>query len=207
MKNLKMKSQNEYIGDERFEKMLEHYRCPAPLNIVKMRFAGALCSPNLDLRPTDVISSFWPSGQEPRLETKNEAELFFRFFMGLWDEIFTTVKINKLHLEKISARTREELRAACLSRADEIEAGFVEGFWGGRERLNIPAYLAELIDSLSDLAEVYVRLATRAVSEDNSMEAVASAVRHTDKTVEKAFDFIIENSVLPRIEKLKRTIN
>ena len=61
--------------------MLAHYACEAPLDIIKMRFAGAICSPNLKLRPTDVISSFWPEGRAPRLETKNEADLFFKFFM------------------------------------------------------------------------------------------------------------------------------
>ena len=70
-----MKSQNEYIGDDSFKKMLDHYHCPTPLHVIKMRFAGAICSPNLELRPTEVISSFWPQGETPRLETKNEAEL------------------------------------------------------------------------------------------------------------------------------------
>lgn len=206
MKNLKMKSQNEYIGDDSFVKMLEHYNCPAPLGIIKMRFAGSICSPNLELRPTDVISSFWPEGQEPRLETKKEAELFFKFFMGLWDNIFSSVKINKIKLDKIKADSAEALREGCLSRAEEIEAGFVEGFWGGKENLKLPAYLAQIIDSLSDLAAVYQRLAEKAAAGENT-EALASAIHHTDRMVEKAIDFIIENSVLPRIEELKRTVN
>jgi len=61
--------ENKYIGDEKMNKLLEHYSCPTPLEIVKMRFIGAICSPNLELRPTDVISSFWPAGQSPRLHT------------------------------------------------------------------------------------------------------------------------------------------
>ena len=206
MKNIKMKSQNEYIGDDSFVKMLEHYRCSMPLNVIKMRFAGSICSPNLELRPTDVISSFWPKGQEPRLETKKEAELFFKFFMGLWDDIFTAVKVNKIRLEKIKADSQEALKEACLSRYDEIEVGFIEGFWGGKENLQLPAYLAEMIDSLSDLAALYARLADK-IDVADSLEAVSSAVHHTDRMVEKAIDFIIENSVLPRIEELKRTVN
>ena len=75
-----MKSENKYIGDDKFIKFLEHYNCPAPLEVVKLRFAGAICSPNSELRPTDVIASFWENNQAPRLETKNEAELFFKFF-------------------------------------------------------------------------------------------------------------------------------
>lgn len=206
MKKIKMKSQNEYIGDDSFTKLLEHYNCPMPLNIIKMRFAGAICSPNLELRPTDVISSFWPSGQEPRLETQKEAELFFKFFMGLWDKIFKDIKINKIKLEKIPSTTQEAVKEACYRRYDEIEAGYVEGFWGGKENLKIPAYLAEIIDSLSDLANVYKQLAQKADTAEN-ITALSSAIQHTDKMVEKAIEFIIENSVLPRIEDLKRQVN
>lgn len=111
MKKIKMKSQNNYIGDDKFQKMLEHYKCPTPLNVVKMRFCGAICSPNLDLRPTDVISSFWPAGQEPRLETKEEADLFFKFFMGLWDDYFAKVQANRVSLPVHKFKGREELKA------------------------------------------------------------------------------------------------
>ena len=92
---------NKYIGDEAFIKMLEHYSCPTPLNVIQMRFAGAICSPNMNLRPTDVISSFWEEGRSPRLETKSEADLFFKFFMGLWDEVFESVKNNEIKLPRI----------------------------------------------------------------------------------------------------------
>ena len=98
MKKIKMESQNKYLGDDKFKKFLEHYSCPTPLEIIKLRFAGSICSPNLELRPTDVISSFWEPGKSPRLETKDEADLFFKFFMGLWDEMFQQVKANKVHL-------------------------------------------------------------------------------------------------------------
>ncbi len=105
-----MESQNKYIGDESFKKFLGHYGCPTPLPVVKMKFAGAVCSPNLDLRPADVISSFWPAGQAPRLETKNEADLFFKFFMGLWDEVFQKVRENKIKLEPVKLSGREQIR-------------------------------------------------------------------------------------------------
>lgn len=206
MKNLKMKSQNEYIGDDSFQKMLNHYACPTSLNVIKMRFIGAICSPNIELRPTDVISSFWPSGSEPRLETKSEAELFFKFFMGLWDEMFLSVKINKVKLIKVKADSLEAFGALCLSRYNEIESGFVEGFWGGKENLKLPAYIAEIIDSMSELASIYTNILHKLAIADK-LEDISAAIKHTDRMVEKAIDFIIENSVLPRIDDLKRTMN
>ena len=96
---------NKYIGDEAFLKMLNHYNCPTPLNVIKMRFMGAICSPNLKLRPTDVISSFWPEGRTPRLETKAEADLFFKFFMGLWDKIFDDVKAIKVKVPPLKEKS------------------------------------------------------------------------------------------------------
>ena len=91
-----MQSQNEYIGDDNFQKFLQHYNCPTTIDVVKMKFAGAICSPNIDIRPTDVISSLWEESAQPRLETKKEAELFFKFFMGLWDDVFNKIRLNKM---------------------------------------------------------------------------------------------------------------
>lgn len=198
-----MKSENKYIGDEAFKKMLEHYKCQTPLDIVKMRFAGAVCSPNMDLRPSDVISSFWPQGLSPRLETKDEADLFFKFFMGLWDEIFDEVKLNKVRLPKTD---KQDLKNFCEARYNQVEWGYIEGFWGGKQDLKIPAYLAEVIDSLSDLASVYKSLSKK-IDNDEKSEEIIQTLEHTDKMVEKSISFIIENSVLPRIESLTRVVN
>lgn len=192
--------QNKYIGDESFIKMLEHYACPTPLGVVKMRFAGAICSPNLKLRPTDVISSFWEEGRAPRLETKAEADLFFKFFMGLWDEIFDEVKTVRVKLPPLKDKN---LASYCQTRFDEVERGYVEGFFGGEENLKMPGFLAQIIDSLSELALAYQKLGTKG---ENS-SAAWDAVKHTDKMVNRAIEFIIENAVLPRIEDLKRQVN
>lgn len=191
---------NKYIGDEAFVKMLEHYSCPTPLNVIKMRFGGAICSPNLKLRPADVIASFWEEGKTPRLETKAEADLFFKFFMGLWDEVFAQVTANKLELRKCDDKN---ISSYCEKRYDEVEQGFVEGFFGGEENLKMTGYLAEIVDSLSELALVYNKIGAK--GEDSA--ATWDAVHNTDKMVNRAIAFIIENSVLPRIDDLKRKVN
>lgn len=195
--------ENKYIGDEKMAKMLEHYDCPTPLEVVKMRFAGAICSPNLELRPTDVISSFWPQNQAPRLQTKDEADLFFKFFMGLWDEMFNLVKANDIKLDKLSAK---DLAYYCERRYAEVEFGYVEGFWGGKQDIKIPAFLAELIDNISELAAVYNTLGKK-LANGAETDEILQALQSCDKTVEKSISFVIENSVLPRIESLKRVVN
>ena len=95
-----MQSENVYIGDDKFQRFLAHYNCPTPVDVAKLKFAGAICSPNPNLRPTDVIASFFPDNAQPRLTTKAEAELFFKFFMGLWDQMFVEIKTNTLELPK-----------------------------------------------------------------------------------------------------------
>ena len=195
-----MQSENEYIGDDKFKKFLEHYECPTSLEVVKMKFAGAICSPNINLRPTDVISSFWEEGKTPRLETKKEADLFFKFFMGLWDDVFDAVKKVEL---KLPVSKEKDLIQYCQNRFEEVEQGYVEGFFGGQENLQIPGYLAQIVDSLSEMASLYIKIAQKG----EKSEAVWDAVKHTDKVVERSMAFIIENSVLPRIDDIKRTVN
>ena len=120
--------------------------------------------------------------------------------MGLWDEIFDEIKIAKIKLPQLADK---EITSYCQKRYDEIEQGYLEGFFGGEENLKIPGYLAQIVDSLSELAVVYQKIAAKG----ESSAAVWDAVKHTDKMVVRAIDFIIENSVLPRIEDLKRTVN
>ena len=197
---------NKYIGDDKFIKFLEHYGCELPLAVVKMRFIGAICSPNMELRPADVINSFWAKGKEPRLQTQKEADLFFKFFMGLWDEMFSFMQINKIRLSEQTLKEKEDVENYCLVRYNEIENGFVEGFWGGKSDLKIPSFIAELMDSLSELADVYAYMPEKAEKAKN-FEAIKKALLDTDKMVEKSFAFVIENLVLPKINELRRTVN
>lgn len=199
-----MKSENKYIGDDKFKKFLEHYSCPAPLNLVKWRFAGSICSPNMELRPTDVISSLWEEGRAPRLETKKEAELFFQFFMGLWDEVFQNVAENSLKLSPVSAS--DDLLKTCEMRYEEIEQGFVEGFWGGLQDAKIPAFVAEVVDSLTALSEAY-RTMVGKINPESDNNAIYEAILRCDKMAEKTIGFLIENYVLPRINDLRRVVN
>jgi len=203
-----MQSENVYIGDDKFQRFLDHYQCPTPVDIVKLKFAGAICSPNVNLRPTDVISSLFSENQQPRLTTKGEAELFFKFFMGLWDDMFVAIRTNTLKLPEYTSDVNDisELTEHCHNRARLIEFGFVEGFWGGCSQLNIPKFAAELIASLSDMAEVYEVLAQK-LSQNEKPKDIFKVVRNTDATVEKTWHFLIEHLVLPNITKIERKVN
>jgi hypothetical protein len=53
------------------------------------------------------------------------------------------------------------------------------------------------------MATLYTKIAIKGETSD----AAWDAVKHTDKVVERSINFIIENSVLPRIEDIKRSVN
>ncbi len=201
-----MKSENKYIGDDKFKKLLEHYHCELPLEVIKLRFAGAICSPNLSLRPADVINSFWEKNKQPRIETKNEADLFFKFFMGLWDEIFEDVKNNQIKLSELKLNTQQDVENYCLLRYNEIENGFSEGFWGGKDNLQVPAFLAQLMDSMTEMSEIYANMPKKS-EKTSDFKTIFDALKSTDKMVEKTINFIVENFVLPRIDSLQKNVN
>ena len=138
------------------------------------------------------------------METKNEADLFFEFFMGLWDEIFSEVALQKLEMPRINRK--DNLVEVCEQRYFLVEDGFVEGFWGGKQNVKIPAYIAEVADNLTALAEAYKSMVSK-INPQNDNENIFNAVISCDKLVIKSVNFLIENYVLPRMEELKRTIN
>lgn len=202
-----MQSENVYIGDDKFKKFLEHYDCPTDIEEVKLKFAGAICSPNAGLRPTDVISSLFRENNQPRLQTKDEANLFFKFFMGLWDEMFNKIRNNDISLPKAIKGGREELVILCRKRSRQIECGFVEGFWGGLDKIDIPNFAGELINSLSDLAEAYYLLSQKLEKINEVEKNIFNVIVNMDKKTNEIFSFLIEHLVKPKIDELKKQVN
>ena len=150
-----------------------------------------------------MIASYW-DGRTPRLETKKEAELFFKFFMGLWDEMFRLVELNQISLPRISPK--DELIRVCGLRYDMLEQGFIEGFWGGKDDAKLPAYIAEVVDSLSQLAEVYKSMTSK-IHPEKDNKNVFDAIIQCDKMAVKSINFLVEHYVLPHIDSLRRTVN
>ncbi|SCA55525.1 conserved hypothetical protein [Candidatus Terasakiella magnetica] len=146
----------KYIGDAGVAKYLEEYKSQTPFYVVRMRVLGALASPNEDLLPVMVMASFWPEDAFPKFVTKDEAEKFFATFMGLWRRM---EKLADAEGTLLSARGKlsdlDEAKEVLLKRLEEIEAGFIEGFWGGQDDMKMPSATAALVDGLSDEATAY----------------------------------------------------
>jgi hypothetical protein len=153
------KKQGKYIGDAAVGKFLEQYKSQTPFYVVRLRVLGALASPNKDLLPVMVVASFWAEDAFPKFVTKDEAETFFSTFMGLWRRMEKTVAAGQQLLStRLKFTDLEDVKALLGQRIEEIEAGFIEGFWGGVEDMKMPSATAALIDGLSDEAEAYQAL-------------------------------------------------
>lgn len=144
----------KYIGDAGVAKFLEKYKSQTPFHVVRMRVLGALASPNKELLPVMVIASFWGEDDFPKFVTKEEAEVFFSTFMGLWHRI---EKMASARTALLSARgklaTPEAAKELLTRRVEELEAGFIEGFWGGQDDMKMPSATAALIDGLGEEAD------------------------------------------------------
>src|SRR6266699_6921424 len=110
-----------YAGAAALKRLLERYRCPAPLHVVRMRFWGEIVSPSLQASPVKTIESFWPTGL-PTFNNSAEANAFFQALMSLWNNVARFQDGSPpLKLQKIGGiDTREALHAAATLRVEEL---------------------------------------------------------------------------------------
>ncbi|WP_419799132.1 MAG: hypothetical protein ACNI26_05545 [Terasakiella sp.] len=144
----------KYIGDAGVAKFLEQYKSQVPFHVVRMRVLGALASPNKDLLPVMVIASFWGENDFPKFVKKAESESFFATFMGLWRRIEKmAIARNPLLSARGKLATLDAAKELLLRRVEELDAGFIEGFWGGEDDMKMASATAALIDGLGEEAE------------------------------------------------------
>ncbi len=135
-----------YAGDGAIQKLLKRYGCPTPFHVVRMRFWGEIVSPAQKVSPAKTIESFWPAGL-PTFESADEANAFFQALMGLWNHLagYHGGSLS-LKLTKVGAiNSREGLHAAAKVRVEELYEGFMRGFTGGQEDLDVPAGAGNLL--------------------------------------------------------------
>jgi hypothetical protein len=168
-----------YVGDAALKRLLERYRCPTPFHVVRMRFWGEIVSPSLQASPIKTIESFWPNGL-PTFEDGKEANAFFQALMSLWNNV-ARFQDGSLKLQKIDkTNTREALHAAATLRVEELLDGFMHGFTGGNEQLDVPPGVGDLLrrveKSIELLATTRNTFAKPPGPEDAAMLAELSAV-------------------------------
>lgn len=133
-----------YAGDAVLKRLLERYRCPARLHVVRMRFWGEIVSPLLGASPVKTIERLWPNGL-PTFEDGNEANAFFQALMSLWNNV-ARFQDGSLRLQKVDKiDSREALHAAAKLRVEELYDGFMQGFTGGNRQIDVPPGVGDLL--------------------------------------------------------------
>src|SRR6266699_4481179 len=133
-----------YAGDAALKRLLERYRSPAPFHVVRMRFWGEIVSPALKASPIKTIESFWPNGL-PTCNDGEEANAFFQPLMSLWNNV-ARFQDGSLKLQKVDkVDTREALHAAAKLRVEELHDGFMHGFTGGHQQIDVPPGVGDLL--------------------------------------------------------------
>ena len=168
-----------YAGDAALKRLLDRYRCPFPLHVVRMRFWGEIVSPSFKASPIKTIEGLWPNGL-PTFEDGAEANAFFQALMGLWNNV-ARFQDGSLKLQKIDKiDTREVLHAAAKLRVEELLDGFMHGFTVGSQQIDVPPGVGDLLARIEKgielLATTRNTFAQPPGPEDAAMLAELSAV-------------------------------
>ena len=168
-----------YAGYAALKRLLDRYRCPFPFHVVRMRFWGEIVSPSFKASPIKTIEGLWPNGL-PTFEDGTEANVFFQALMGLWNNV-ARFQDGSLKLQKIDKiDTREVLHAAAKLRVEELLDGFMHGFTGGGQQIDVPPGVRDLLARIEKgielLATTRNTFAKPPGPEDAAMLAELSAV-------------------------------
>jgi len=178
---------SKYLGDAAVSKCLSRYDSHTPFDVAFMRFMGAQASPNKDLLPVMVIASFWPEESFPSFEQKEEASLFFSHFMGLWRR----ADDKPLLRTKVRYTDAALFRQTLQQRIEELEYGFIEGFWGGVDDLDMPSATAALIDGIGDQVQAYATVLDDSATWTSLPESLATALQQ--EMLER--DTVVEDAI------------
>jgi hypothetical protein len=128
-----------YVGDAAIARLLVHRKCPMPFHAARMRIWGAIASPLPDIPVVGVLASLW-GGNPPPFADHAEADAFFQDMMGFWNTLAMLQDGSPpLELTKVGAlESREALHAAAKMRVEELWDGFMHGFTGGNDAIDVP---------------------------------------------------------------------
>lgn len=134
---------------------LERYDCPTPYHAVCTHFLGAM-SGSAPVQPMKVLATIWDGTLPafPSIDAVNE--LLGALINGLWNELtMHQDETQPYRLMPMPARaTRQSLASLVETRAEEIH-GFLTGIFGDQENLEVPEPMAESLDTLMELGEMF----------------------------------------------------
>jgi hypothetical protein len=144
------------VTDQQVQALLTRYACPTPLHVLRMRFLGAIASPQLDVSPIRVVEQAW-GGELPEFATQEDAEeLIQALVAGLWNRLSQHQNSrNPFRLPRTEVKpTRQALMALAQMRSQEL-AGFVDGLFGPEEEMDLPEKAHEAMNVLADVQSMF----------------------------------------------------
>ena len=135
--------------------LLERYDCPTPYHAVCTHFLGAM-SGAAPVQPMKVLATIWDGALPPFPSIEAVNELLDALINGLWNELTVHQdEAQPYRLTPMPARaTRKSLASLVETRAEEIH-GFLTGIFGDQEDLEVPELMAESLDTLMELGEMF----------------------------------------------------
>lgn len=123
---------------------------------VRTIFMGNIASPALGVSPLTALKALW-NGEMPLLQSAEEMEaLANTLISGLWNQLADHQDRRspfRLTREPMPV-TRTALRALALTRAQEL-AGFVDGFFGEADEIDLPEKAHQAIMRLGELHSMF----------------------------------------------------
>jgi hypothetical protein len=169
------------ISDEQIRGLLKRYACPVPFHEIRPRFLGKLASPAINASPMEVVKGLW-SGDLPEFESVEAAnELIGALVVGLWNQLARHQERSApFRLTRLTtAATPQGMENLGRMRRQELD-GFVEGFFGSKDILDIPDRAHRGIDTLGKIRALFasVENVTRDETRAGAFEDVEKMVRH-----------------------------
>lgn len=75
------------VTEQQLQALLTRHACPTPLHVLRMRFLGAIASPQLDISPIKTLERSWGGALPEFTSQKNVEELIQAFVEGLWNQL------------------------------------------------------------------------------------------------------------------------
>jgi hypothetical protein len=165
-----------YVGDDAIKRLLVRYRCPTPFHAARMRLWGAIASPLPEVSPVAVLASLWNDDPPPFADTK-EANAFLQDMMSFWNALAALQDGSPpLKLQKMGKLdSRAAMRTAATTRVEELFDGFLQGFMGENQEMDVPPGVGARVHHVERAIEIMAgwrnTFAAPPTSEDAAMRA------------------------------------
>jgi hypothetical protein len=169
------------LSDEQIRGLLKRYACPVPFHEIRTRFLGNILSPAMNASPMEVVKGLW-NGDLPEFESMEAAnELIGALVMGLWNQLARHQERSApFRLTRLTtAATPQGMENMARTRRQELD-GFVEGFFGPKDVVDIPERAHRGMDTLGEIRALFasVENVTGDETPAGAFEDVEKMVRH-----------------------------